>query len=249
MGERGSSSVIVAVLAALGIMGVLLAAACAGLGLLYRSQLGRAREEAKAIAGRLSDTPRGQSLPPSPNTSAADYIEPEIPPAVTSGPHDQSLATGDAVVRVASITRGKVPLAMIAGEGASNAEHLLVRLSIENTSESSKLDFQGWNRPNDFVGPYAGMVDDIGNVYKRVDFGLGSKVLGLEPSQSIYPGKSIEAALVFELPVDAATNLTLVLPGKPLGTEGELRFEIPVEAVSILDARGAPEDGGEVSAK
>jgi hypothetical protein len=117
-------------------------------------------------------------------------------------------------------------------DSESNGEHLLVRLSVVNTSQFSTVNFLPWNQPNDRIGPYATLEDDAGNTYKRVDFGLGSKVLGLEPEQTIEPGQAVEAALAFELPVDSAKDLKLVLPCKALGTEGVLRFEIPVDAVS-----------------
>jgi hypothetical protein len=213
----------VAIVGVLGIVFVIIVASCAGLGLVYRSRIAVANAEAQAIAGRLAQGP----VPPAPAATP-----PQVPAAITSGPHDQPLASGDLVVRITLVSRSKVPFKTTTGEGELNGKHLLVRLSVVNTSQSSTVDFLAWNQPNDRIGPYAMLADDAGNTYKRVDFGLGSKVLGLEPEQTIEPGQAVEAALAFEPPVDSAKNLILVLPCKALGTPGVLRFEIPVDAVS-----------------
>ena len=213
----------VAVVGGLGIVFVIIVASCAGLGLVYRSRIAVANAEAQAIAGRLAQGP----APPAPAASP-----PQVPAAITSGPHDQPLVSGDLVVRITLVSRGKVPFKSATGDGESKGEHLLVRLSVVNTSQSSPVDFLSWNQPNDRIGPYATLEDDAGNTYERVDFGLGSKVLGLEPEQTIEPGQAVEAALAFELPVDSTKDLKLELPCKALGTEGVLRFEIPADAVS-----------------
>jgi hypothetical protein len=43
----------------------------------------------------------------------------------------------------------------------------------------------------------------------------------VKDNESIYPGKSVDDVLVFEEPVDGTTKITLELPRKNIGVEGD----------------------------
>jgi hypothetical protein len=111
-------------------------------------------------------------------------------------------------------------------EGESQNALCQIGLRITNRGATSKIDYQGW-QGNNIFSSYAQLTDDIGNRYKRIDFGFATKVVGQVKSDSIYPGKSLEEALVFEAPVEAAKYLNLELPAKNIGEKGTIRLRIP----------------------
>ena len=205
-------------LAAVGVPVLLVCGGC----LMFANQVGESIEKE-----RIANSPRPVG------TAATDPDAASPAPDVNAWhPHDQPLAVGDVVLRIASVTRGKVPLVDFRGEGRSQDDLLIVRITVENVSPNKKVDFQRWNMPTQVLGPFATLTDDAGNAYKRIGFGFGNKIDGLEDRESIYPGKTAAATLVFELPVDAATELQLILPAKAVGGQGEFRFALPATAIA-----------------
>ena len=81
------------------------------------------------------------------------------------------------------------------------------------------------NRP-DFGGGLR-LTDNFKNTYKRVNFGLLAEVKGQIKSESIYPGKTVNDLLVFEVPLKNVQYLRLELPAENIGGSGKLRFQIP----------------------
>lgn len=81
-----------------------------------------------------------------------------------------------------------------------------------------------------FDRDFATLRDNFGNSYKRIHFGIGTRVVdAVERSESLYPGKSLKDVVVFELPIDTAQYLNLELPAINFGGEGMIRFRIPHE--------------------
>ena len=113
------------------------------------------------------------------------------------------------------------------GSGSSKDKLLMVKLEITNTSDSKKINYRGW-AGNAFTTD-SRLTDDIGNNYKSITFGLGSRINGqVHGSESLYPGKSITDLLVFEEPVDKAKSFKLTLPGKNIDEDdGVIRFQLP----------------------
>jgi hypothetical protein len=65
-----------------------------------------------------------------------------------------------------------------------------------------------------------------------ITFGIGSSPVGaVELSTSIYPNKAVTDVLVFEVPLQNAAYLDLELPAQNYGTEGMVRFRIPMQSV------------------
>jgi hypothetical protein len=152
------------------------------------------------------------------------------PPAIVWHSADQPLTLGNVTLRITEISIGKVPLvrSILDQDSASEDDLLTVRLQITNGSTTKKLDYQGWMA--DFAaitGITAELTDENKNNYRKVTFGALVKVKGASSSDSIYPGKSLDDAIVFELPVENAQKLLLTLSGKGVGEDGEFRFEIP----------------------
>jgi hypothetical protein len=145
----------------------------------------------------------------------------------------QGLRLGDANVSIASVKTGRIPLRDALQETQSQDKCLVVWLNIRNTSTRKKIDYEGW--ATEMTGLFdAGptLVDDAGNKYKRVTFGLGTTVKGASGRDSIYPTQSLTDAIVFEVPVDGIEHLRLMLPGKAVGDESHnARFQIPKQMI------------------
>jgi hypothetical protein len=166
-----------------------------------------------------------------PPVTAKEAPEPQdsADPWATSG----NTATDNVVrVRVISAKIGKVPLKDFSGDGGTSKDDLLmISLEIENLGKSKKLNYGGWAGGTiDFGGRAATLEDDAGNTYKRIGFGI-SKVVGQQESESLYPLKSLDDLLVFEVPIDAAKTLRLTLPSKTYGGDGDLHIVIPTASI------------------
>lgn len=135
----------------------------------------------------------------------------------------------DVRVSIASVASGRVPLEGPFDEGLSTERLLVIRVTIENLSESRKIDFRGFD-PELPALEFAQLTDNHQNSYRRVGFGT-AKPRGQVQLESIYPGKSIDDVLVFEPPVGTAEFLRLELPARNVGHEGAFRFQIPCAAL------------------
>lgn len=153
-----------------------------------------------------------------------------------AGPNEWS-QVGDVRVRVTKAAVKKVPLTVTTGLSDRKEEtkepELMLWLEIENTSKVKKFDYKRWG--NSLSSPRASATDEHGNKYrpKIHDGGYGKYVEGTFKfgSANLRPGeKPIADILCFDRPVDAATELVIVL--KPLVEEekGEFRFKIPASA-------------------
>lgn len=107
---------------------------------------------------------------------------------------------------------GRVPLATGKGSQMSDKDVLQFRIWIENLSESTKLQYKGWGGDSLTSGAKALLIDDLGNEYKPVTFGLLQKPVGQKEKESLYPGTGMEDVLIFEVPVKKAQMMLLSLP-------------------------------------
>ena len=110
----------------------------------------------------------------------------------------------------------------------------MIKLELLNTNPTKKVEYHSWaGKDISFDRDFASLKDNFGNRYKRITFGFASKPVGaVERSESIYPNKSVSDLLVFEVPLDTATHLDLELPAKNYGSEGMVRFRIPIKSVT-----------------
>ncbi|MCK4659228.1 MAG: hypothetical protein KAV82_06860 [Phycisphaerae bacterium] len=196
-------------------------------------------------SGVLSSTSYPGSDRESSGTARTDTTLPPLGPATTSpgggtrgqkpggsvwASAKQALRQGDVELRITRVLVGKVPLrgGFDDRETTSQDELLAIHVEITNRSQSKKVEYQGWlGRDFAFNRDYATLEDNFGNRYKRINFGIGTKIVGHVESESIYPGKSLGDVIVFELPVDTAEYLNLELPAKNFGGDGMLRLRIP----------------------
>jgi len=194
-------------------------------------------ENSDAIAGEFPEiftVPAEPAAPALQSTkaekeAAAAHSPPPVAPLWTKFP--DGVRQGAVQVRVKHVIVGKVRCNDMFGEIFQPEDDLLgIVLVASNVSTDKKINYSTW-RGQDFKfgRDFASLIDDCGNVYKRITFGVGSKPTGAVDSESIYPGKAVSDVLVFEKPVDAAKWLHLELPAENFGGEGMLRFEIPAK--------------------
>lgn len=142
---------------------------------------------------------------------------------------------GNVQVEVIGATAGLVPLdRRITGGSTSSEESLLsISLRITNLSDSKKLSYSTWRDTTSFLSTdVCSLRDNFDNTYRRVGFPFSASIRGSTDSDSIYPGESIEDVLVFELPVDSASELFLTLPGQKVGERGEFRLLLDPSLIS-----------------
>lgn len=116
---------------------------------------------------------------------------------------------------------GRVPLKSMGQVGESEDEHLMVVVKVTNRDAARLVDFRGWSS----AGQSPALVDDLGNQYRPVRFGLTTEVLGQTASVSLYADKPVEDLLVFQRPVGPAVALFLRLPLSDAMGGGEARFK------------------------
>jgi hypothetical protein len=117
-------------------------------------------------------------------------------------------------------------------EFTSEQKHLLIYLGIQNVGNTRKVDYTGWGAADGFLREsMPSLTDNFGNTYKRIRFGLGSRIDGQILSESIYPQKILDDLLVFETPLDNVQHLRLELPARNFEGTGKLQFQIPVAMI------------------
>ncbi len=188
--------------------------------------------QARATAPRAAAEPTDKAEP-----QAKSEPAPKTPELVWSPP-TETVQIGDIQVRIVKTTLGKVPLKDVVRKDARSKDVLLaVSLELTNTNSTKKVEYRTWTgRDLSFDREYATLKDNFGNGYKRINFGFGATPVGaVERSESVYPNKAVGDLLVYEVPLDAAVHLDLELPAKNYGSEGVIRFRIPVKSITRLE--------------
>jgi hypothetical protein len=106
----------------------------------------------------------------------------------------------------------------------------MIHVRIENAKRGRKLNYHTWaGAPISFERDYGTLRDDLGNSYKRIDFGFGTTPSGRIESESLYPGNPLSDVLVIETPIEGAKHLDLELPAKNVGGDGVFKIRIPFD--------------------
>lgn len=137
---------------------------------------------------------------------------------------------GDITLTIDSVELGKVPLESFSGETTSVDDFVTIWVTVANTSEGKKIDFLPWRETRSVFSDRATLKDNFDNSYRKTGFGI-NEIAGVDDELSIYPGKSVKEAIVFEVPVDSAKYLDLVLPADAVDQNGSFRFRIPMSTV------------------
>jgi hypothetical protein len=140
------------------------------------------------------------------------------------------LADGDIIIRVSDVRIEKPHLTDFLGDASRAVEEaLVITLVVENHSGGRKLDFRSWTDGlASAFGNGPALKDNFGNAYRRINYGSNT-IAQVDGSGSIYPGKQRTDAVVFELPVDTATELELVINARNIDSENDnsLVFRVP----------------------
>jgi Domain of unknown function (DUF4352) len=143
------------------------------------------------------------------------------------------VTVGDLTITLGRAVIKKVPLTdnTDGSTGKSKDAYLVIPLTIKNTSDGKKVDYQSWM--GDRIGDkHAKLTDDLGNNYRVIDFGIFNKPDGHTEGDAIYPGKSLSDVLVFEVPTDKAKSFDLELPGDNLGLDDPIKVHFDTDKVS-----------------
>ena len=148
-------------------------------------------------------------------------------------PAGQAVQIGDARVSIRSVA---IRDPAMEGGSVYGEKLLLVAVSIENRSQTLKMDYLGWDadaimRRDENVS----LKDNFGNQYSYRDlssYGL-RRVAGDITYADIYPGQSATDLLAFELPVAGIEHLDLRLPANNVGGErtDQIRWRIPASMI------------------
>ncbi|MAT70868.1 MAG: hypothetical protein CMJ58_15240 [Planctomycetaceae bacterium] len=190
---------------------------------------------AKQASPAGSDQTPGSDAAPG-GQQAGEQLKAAGPQALEYHDAAKPLQLGAVQIEIVSVHVGKVPLsqAFLGDDAESVDAQLTVWLKISNTTTNKKIDYLGWMSDSaSFLDIDAELTDDADNRYRGVSFGGMTAVKGADTSGSIYPGKSISDAVVFEPPIDGAKYLDLKLSAKGCREEGEFRFRIPAEMIQF----------------
>ena len=129
----------------------------------------------RAAAANAAVPPSLPATPPAPVTS----VQPSAP---SWTPLNQTASIGDISVKINSVLVGKVPIAHLGETTQSKDDLLIIKLTLNNLSSTKKTSFRTWNGKDFNLGSpdFAILQDDLGNSYKRIDFGFGSKIVGVQ---------------------------------------------------------------------
>jgi len=202
---------------------------------------------AGSSASEVAPTAVAAPSPVVPESTAMSAVSTEPEPTTEGKGAEWASATsavrqGEIEIQVTGCGVAKIPLKDMFGKtGQSKDSHLWIGIAVRNLSAGKKVDFSTW-RGLDFIASRssATLSDDNENHYRGVSFGVADHPVGInEDQESLYPGKSTQDVLIFEVPVSNIRWLHLELPASNFGGTGKLRFEIPASMITRVQSTGA----------
>lgn len=137
---------------------------------------------------------------------------------------------GDMAVKIESLTTAKT---VMIDNKVSKEIHLAIIVNVKNQSDTKKIEYSSWaSRGMDFGRDTASLTDNFNNKYNQVTFGMTDFPKGQLIHESVYPGKEITDTLIFEVPVEKATELKLELPAANFHGKGYIRIKIPTSIIT-----------------
>jgi hypothetical protein len=107
----------------------------------------------------------------------------------------------------------------------TKAKYLRLRLRLRNEGVGRMVEFGGWSSQ---TGPAAArLTDSAGKVLAVKTFEASWQPDGRAVAVTLFPGKSAEDILVFEIPAKNVEYLRLELPGAAFGDAEPVKFQIP----------------------
>lgn len=199
----------------------------------YKAEVQKRSEQSASAASSDRD-------PPSLTTSDVGPPIKTVKPTDSLVADELSASSGDIEVRLKGTSIDIVPLHDFSGNGKSEHKLLMVRIQIGNKSTTKKLTYTSWS--SIAFGDRATLRDEFDNHYAAVNFGITKVVGQAEQRNSIYPQKSIDDLLVFEVPTDSSRRLKLTLPGSALSIESDLVLVFSNPIAPVAAAPTPPSD-------
>lgn len=138
-------------------------------------------------------------------------------------------------IKIERIVLGKVKTVTLLGNAITTEEgYLSVEIGVTNDHPTRKVDAWSWGSFGAFESSsdLAMLKDEFGNEYFIVHVAGSPVDVDFRSRHVLYPGETMRDLLVFERPVDGATELTLRLDVSLLTDEREfVSFLIPSSAV------------------
>lgn len=193
-------------------------------------------EKTGGLAPQVTPKEEKKSEPPPPDVKWVDASKEEI-------------RQGDIAVLVKFVGVSQVKTkGILEGDQLTQQKYLGIQVQVKNQSKTKKVDLRGWSGASDQSGanindilngvkqggltgvlpPEVNLWDDHDNSYARRPAEFGETIEGqLMGKTSVYPGKSAEDLILFEVPIDKVKYLRLELDASAYGGAGKLRFQIP----------------------
>jgi hypothetical protein len=143
---------------------------------------------------------------------------------------EDALLHEDVRLRIRSAVVGPVSFVPV-GDQTPPADHcLVIGLRLTNAGITRKIAYTGW-AVKDLTRDPPVLRDDQGKSYPVKTFPAGWVVKGRAQNTTLMPGKMLDDVLTFEAPPANIAYLRLELPAAAVGTEGQLRMEIPKKMI------------------
>ncbi len=142
----------------------------------------------------------------------------------------------DVWVKVASTRIERVGLESQGRRLLSDQRYLVIRVQLANNGVARAIEYKSWREYQNAPGPSRVVLQDsAGRTIAAAGFPADTHLVGAVREARIFPDKSFDDFLVFQLPAGDYQHLDLILPGQAVGVQGDFRFRIPRSTV-----RGAP---------
>lgn len=174
------------------------------------------------VSGTDSDTPRDFAK------ESARKPQPTAPIDVDRSPR----TLGSAELNIEACTFGQIPLMGEQGRsaGITSQPMLLVRVSVRNAGQAP-FTYSTMAGDESGLAEAVSLRDEHGVVLRRAKFGFGIVPSGRVASESVEPGRGLTDVLAFERPATPPRGLNLVVPGRCVGTTGEVTLPVPVPTI------------------
>lgn len=108
-------------------------------------------------------------------------------------------------------------------------QHTIIYVGLVNAHPTAVERYSTWRADGDNDDKdTATLVDDLGNVYRQLEFQSHQQVIGAAASSAVYPQEPLTDILVFERPAKPAKRLILRLPGRNVGSDKDAIITMPV---------------------
>lgn len=192
-----------------------------------REHLKYQMRSAVADAGKAFAEGLRNAFPGMPDQSVEPEQKPDPPPRLALG--DTYDAGGFTVQVLEAVLRRPAVKEITGGVSSSKEPLLTIQVRFTNKDDRKVLTFREDRLRG---GSVFRLRDDVDNVVRAVNFGLGNQVVGaMGRLAELRPEESLEQLQVFSVPLPKTKSLVLNVDLYCFEGEGEVEFEIPIASV------------------